>query len=442
MLQHTQTLPSPTPFEDAKRFFLDGIGYFESGCFSEALTAFEASLVLLTGRVSTLANLGATLVKLGQADAALQVLDQALAVDTGYSDAWSHRGLALADLGRHAEALACHDRVLAQNQTSVPAWYQRSLMLNVLGRHEEALKATESLLVVDPDSFNGWRIRGEVLHRLNRQAEALAAFDRVLAIDPSSHQVWSQRAGILKDLGHHDDAIAAFKQALALGGDRELNGYFLASLSGIQTPATAPRQYVEALFNDYADEFDAHLVGVLGYRAHKVLIEQAQGLGKPHYRCALDLGCGTGLCGPLIKPNADQIHGVDLSSLMLDKARVLGVYASLVQADLSVYLQETHQRYDWVVSADVFIYVGALEAVFAGVHRLLDPGGLFCFSVELADDAFDYRLRKSQRYAHSERYLRALATSTGFSIVQMLQHPIREEQLKAIDGLFVYLTRN
>ncbi len=441
MLPHTQTSPSPTPFEDAKRFFLDGIGYFEAGRFSQALAAFEASLVLLPGRVSTLANLGATLVKLGQPDAALQVLDQALAVDPGYPDAWSHRGLALADIGRHTEALACHDRVLAQNQTSVPAWYQRSLMLNVIGRYEEALQATGRLLALDPDSFDGWRMQGEVLHRLNRQTEALAAFDRVLAMSPNNHQVWSQRAGILKDLGHHGDAIAAFKQALALGGDPELNGYFLASLCGSQVPATAPRQYVEALFDDYADEFDAHLVGVLGYRAHKILIEHTQGLGKPHYRCALDLGCGTGLCGPLIKTNADQIHGVDLSGPMLDRARALGVYAHLVQADLSEYLQETQQHYDLVVSADVFIYVGALEIVFAGVHHLLEPGGLFCFSVEQTNDAFDYQLKTSQRYAHSERYLRALADTTGFTIVKMLKHPIREEQLKAIDGLFVYLVK-
>lgn len=441
MLPHTQTLSTPFPHEDAKRLFQHGVGYFESGRFGEALTAFEASLALLPGRVSTLSNLGATLVKLGQADAALQVLGQALAVDPGYLDAWSHRGLALADLDRYAEALDCHDRVLAQNQTSVPAWYQRSLMLNALGRYEEALQAAESLLALDRDSFEGWRIQGEVLHRLNRQSEALAAFDRVLAINPNSHQVWSQRAGILKDLGHHGDAIAAFKQALALGGDPELNGYFLASLSGSQAPATAPRQYIKALFDDYADEFDAHLVGVLGYRAHKVLIEHLQGLGKPHYRCALDLGCGTGLCGPLMKPITNHIHGVDLSSPMLDRARVLGIYARLVQADLSEYLQETQQRYDLVVSADVFNYVGALEAVFSGVHRLLEPGGLFCFSVEQADDAFDYRLTTSQRYAHSERYLRTLSGTTGFSIAKILKHPIREEQLKAIDGLFVYLVK-
>ena len=76
----------------------------------------------------------------------------------------------------------------------------------------------------------------------------------------------------------------------------------------------------------------------------------------------------------------------------------------------------THHRYDLVVSADVFIYVGELEATFDGVARVIEPGGVFCFSVELAPDEQDFVLRPSQRYAHSERYLRALALRHGFEI--------------------------
>ena len=43
-------------------------------------------------------------------------------------------------------------------------------------------------------------------------------------------------------------------------------------------------------------------------------------------RTALDLGCGTGLCGPLVKPRVERLDGVDLSGAMLDRARATGVY--------------------------------------------------------------------------------------------------------------------
>ncbi|MES2909978.1 MAG: methyltransferase domain-containing protein, partial [Pseudomonadota bacterium] len=130
-----------------------------------------------------------------------------------------------------------------------------------------------------------------------------------------------------------------------------------------------------------------------------------------------------------------------LSSKMIARAGELGVYSSLVQADVTGFLQGTDQRYDLVLSADVFIYVGALEAVFAGVQRVLEPGGLFCFSVERADDGVDYFLTPGQRYAHSEGYLRKLAAAHGLDVAKVLAHPIREEQQQAIDGLFVYLSK-
>ena len=428
-------------FEEARQLFIRGNTQYEAGEFAQALASFEASLLCMPGRVSTLGNLGATLIKLGQPDAALSRLDQALAVEPTYVDAWLHRGLALAELDRHSEALACHDRVLELSPSNVPACYQRCLMLNKLGRYEEALGACNLLLVLQPDSIDGLWARGEILHRLLRHEDAVVAYTRLLSLNPHLDRAWSQKGGILNDLGRTDEAAAAFRQALDNGGDPALNGYFLASLTGQHTPVTAPKGYVQALFDDYADQFDEHLVGVLGYRAHIVLMENAHGLGKPHFQSALDLGCGTGLCGPLVKQMADRVEGVDLSASMIARAQALNVYDSLAQADLSEHLQTTGQRHDLVLSADVFIYVGALDAVFAGVQRVLEPGGLFCFSVECTHDAVDYRLMPSQRYAHSERYLRSLAAQNGFAVVKMLEHPVREEQRKAIDGLFVYLIK-
>jgi predicted TPR repeat methyltransferase len=59
--------------------------------------------------------------------------------------------------------------------------------------------------------------------------------------------------------------------------------------------------------------------------------------------------------------------------------------------------------------------------------------------VELAPDADDFVLGPSQRYAHSERYLRRLALRHGFEVHSMQHHPIREDQRRPIPGLYVCL---
>ncbi len=228
-----------------------------------------------------------------------------------------------------------------------------------------------------------WFRRGQTLQRLERPELALASYDKAVAIDPSHAQAWSNRGAILQDFKRLDEAAASFEKAIANGADAELNSYFLASARGRDAPANAPKQYVEGLFDQYAEKFDEHL-RVLNYRAPNVLTEQLMQIAGRRFAAALDLGCGTGLCGPLLKPMADRLDGVDLSRNMLDKARALGVYDDLVHADIGEYLRTTPQRYDLVVSADVYIYVGDLDAVFAGVRRVMVDGGVYCFTAEAA----------------------------------------------------------
>ena len=433
--------PVANAFEAARRCFAQGVGHFEAGDFTDALVSFEASLTLLPDRVSTLGNLGATLIKLGQPEAALAHLRRALEFDANDIDALSHSGQALADLGRYSEALVCHDAVLRLQPDSLPAAFQRCVLMNQLGRYQDAVDATDPILARDGDNLEVWWVRAQALQRLGQSVAALAAFEQLLRIDPTLHAAWTQKAGLLKDLGRPAQALAAFKQALTLGGDSDLCGYFIASLTGQQTPSAPPRAYIEHLFDEYADDFDHHLVEVLGYRAHHFLAEHLKDIGKTHYRAALDLGCGTGLCGPLLRGRVDQLDGVDLSANMLGKARELGVYDALAQADVAEYLQVTDQSYDLLLSCDVFIYVGALEKVFQGAARVLEAGGVLCFSVERVGDEYDFCLLPSQRYAHSERYLHTLAASNGLHVVKTLVQPIRQDQQRGVEGLYMYLLK-
>jgi predicted TPR repeat methyltransferase len=191
---------------------------------------------------------------------------------------------------------------------------------------------------------------------------------------------------------------------------------------------------VQQLFDSYAADFDAHLQR-LDYRAPQQLALLLQ----PHalqWRSALDLGCGTGQCGPLLRPWVQALHGVDLSSRMLDEARARGLYDTLHHADIATHLARTEQRHDLLVAADVCIYLGDLAPLMAGARRVLQPGGLLALSLEAADDSVSFTLRPSARYAHSARYLRALAAEHGLQVLQLQPGPLRTEQRQPVPGLY------
>ena len=166
-----------------------------------------------------------------------------------------------------------------------------------------------------------------------------------------------------------------------------LHAYYLASVERRRCAGDRAGRLRAGLFDNYADQFDSHLVGALRYRRTAAGRSAGRQLRRRRaLRSALDLGCGTGLCGPLVRPMVERLTGVDLSARMLDKARSLGVYDRLAQATSSSSWAPTTERCDLVVAADVFIYVGDLAPVFARLGRAM-TGGVFCFSVESLEGA-------------------------------------------------------
>ena len=430
-------------FERAKALFIEGVARFEASQAVDAERCFEASLALLPERASTLANLGAVRVQLGKPEQALEVLERSIELDPGQPDAWCQRGIAAAALGRIADALASFERALALDEACQPALYHLGCLLNESRQHARALALFERLLAADAASGRAWFRHGQTLQALDRHAQALASYDRALALDAAQPQAWINRGGILREAGRAAEAAAAYRQALAHGGDAELIGFFLASVEGREAPKAPPLAHLQGLFDDYAEHFDSHLVNVLHYRGHEVLVDELlQAAGERRFAHALDLGCGTGLCGARLKALAQRIDGVDLSANMLARARALGIYDRLTQAEVAQHLAATDRRHDLIAAADVFTYIGDLDAVFNGVARVLETGGLFGFSVEAADDdRDDFVLRGSLRYAHSQRYVESLALRHGLSVLRLVRQPLREDQRRPIDALYGVLSR-
>lgn len=306
-----------------------------------------------------------------------------------------------------------------------------------LGRIDDAVAVLRDAVAAEPDHGEAWGHLAAGLAELGRPGEALEAAGRAVQLQRANGAAWLLRATLLREAGQADEAQQAYREALAHGADPALVRFALGALERTPLP-TPPRQYVEQLFDSYADGFDEHLVQALQYRGPELL---CQGLGRARYASALDLGCGTGLAAPLLRPRCDRLAGVDLSAVMVERARARGLYDEVQQADLVDALAAASGRHDLLFAADVFIYVGALEPVFAAAASALRAGGEFCFSVEAADGPRDWEQRLSLRYAHSEGYIRMLAGQHGFAVRRLSRHPLRIDQGRPVTGLFAWLDR-
>jgi predicted TPR repeat methyltransferase len=335
---------------------------------------------------------------------------------------------------RFDEALADYDQALALDRTLAGAELGRGNALRERKRHEEALRAYDAALMLKSDLAEAHLGRGDALYDLKRYHEALAAFDRAIALKTSLANAWLGRGDALRVMGHGADAIAAYRQALALGGNADMIRYSLAALGAEPSPALSPQNYIVGLFDMYAETFDRDLVDKLNYQSPRLLAQLIARTVPADARLdILDIGCGTGLMGEGLRALKRTLTGVDLSSNMLERARRRGIYDRLIESDIAAFLDTQTDQFNLTVSTDVFIYIGDLAGIFAGVRRALRSDGLFCFSVE-AVDAGDFVLRPTLRYAHSLAYLSRLAEQNSFAVMTVEPHAVRREREASIAG--------
>ncbi len=370
-------------------------------------------------------NLALLLIKLGKRDAAQAALERVLQLlphhaNTQYAYAELiarsdpekafklYRGAAKdfrAQIGPRPTLHHSHDLVKLAN---AELWS---------GDIETALIHYDQAIDLRPDFTLAHARKGAALAKLSRRNEAIKAFKRAAALEPNFAEVRRAIGDLMLESGDSAGAARHLKKAAEINPQDQLAQYFLAAIKQDAVPDAPPPQYVEQLFDDYAAKFDHHLVNVLKYRVPEIICSALLEVVQPKDLRVIDLGCGTGLCGPLLKPASSYLIGVDLSERMLDKARTREVYDELIHSELVRALQHQGTLCDVAVAADVLVYIGALDSLFAHCHAALKPRAYFAFTVEHhAGEGFI--LNTTGRYCHAESYIRAEAAAHGFEIVR------------------------
>jgi len=200
----------------------------------------------------------------------------------------------------------------------------------------------------------------------------------------------------------------------------------------------APSEYIEALFDNYAKNFDNSLVCNLDYRTPELLTDMLyENFPEMSYNRVLDIGCGTGLMGQKLDFSCNEIYGIDLSQKMLDEAEKKQVYTDLFKIEIIDFLKNHDLNFQLYVSADVFVYLGDLSELFKLIKTRNGSSGILAFSTENKEGS-GFQLEESGRYSHSTKYIQQLANEFGYEIINYSLEKIRKNKNRFIlGGLYI-----
>lgn len=404
----------------------------------EALASYDKALQLQPGYALALNNRGNALRNLSCYDEALDSYQQAIAAKPDYAEAYNNHAAVLCKQRRYEAALLSCRRALQLNPKFAEALNQLGIILHAMHDFEAAVVQYARVLQIQPGHAEAYCNRGMALHKLRRFQEAVDSYDQALRINPRFANAHLFRANSLHALERAEEAVTAYALAAEHGADVEQVNYALAALGVVAAPAASPPGYVKALFDQYADHFDLHLLDGLQYQTPAILVEMVREFAPAGTLDIVDLGCGTGLCGSLLKPFAKTLTGVDISPNMLEQAGKRAVYDHLACAEIVEFLGQRKDCCDVVLAADVFVYLGELAGIFAAARQALRAGGIFAFSVEESERE-DVVLRPSRRFAHAEAYLRRVAQEHAFIIDKIDRRVIRQDHGLDLYGYLVVM---
>lgn len=409
-----------------------------SGRFDDARAQYEAVLAADADQPDALHLLGVLNAQRGDLEAAARLIGRAVAVRPAEAMFRNNLGNVEIERGRLDEAEACYLQAIELDPSRLDALNNLGVLLSRRGDAAGAEKVLQRVVEIAPDFADARQNLANHWLREGRLADAVRECTDGLVVAPRSPVLRRTLGLAYAMLGMPDKAIEVYRAWLEADPGNPLAAFHLQACIGEDVPERAPDAYVQRVFDAFAKTFDAKLAS-LDYQAPAFVVDAV----RRHLGAAegaldvLDAGCGTGLCGPLLKPWARTLAGVDLSEGMLRQAVARRVYDRLVHGELTEYLRQLEAAYDLVASADTLIYFGPLEAVAAAAARALRPGGWLVFTLEAHDGGADFTLHHHGRYSHRREYVDAVLRAAGFEPPEIASVVPRHEAGEPVAGWLV-----
>lgn len=321
-------------------------------------------------------------------------------------------------------------------------------------RAEEALRAFEAALAVDDGMYNVWFNAAHAQIALKDIVGARQSLQNALSLKVDLHAARHMLQALSDEVAGSVQVPFCHPQLYYSSKHFTHHAFFLQH---------ADPAYVKELYDSYASNYDEH-GKKLRYASPRVIREEMakiyQTMGRfegegnelgtedeggetcapssmgsseggcsshPHVQLTagpldvLDLGCGTGLAGGWIKDYCKRLVGVDLSAEMIAVAKKKALYQEMHVMSINEYMSSTDEKFDLVVAADVFSYIGDLSQTFSQLSRVLRPGSHAAFTIEAIPSGIEcpekgFTLLKNGRFGYTQAYIDGLVKGNGLEV--------------------------
>ena len=361
----------------------------------------------------------------------------------------------------------------------VAHYLKKANLLYVSHNYARAVKLYQKILLLSPQHFAAYCNLATAYYEMEDYTKALPLLEHLANVDSNNPWWQTYLSKIYQNLERYQEALdAAWKGVLIsnFASEHQINlaysFYEIASMKGkdsvikkvdefyqkcpdsgiakqcyfsfhFDKKFTADNpEYIEKMFDIFAPEFDKVLAG-LEYDSPKQIAESLSKIlpSTGGSKIILDLGRGSGLCGQVVSQKIPfaKLIGVDISSVMLHHAASKNIYSHLIKQEITSYLNTNNDKFDVIISSDVFTYFGALDSLFLGVANHLSQGGIFIFTISENNlNSEDYFLHISSRFIHQFNYVKRTLEKSGFSLLNIKRIPLRKEGDKdVVGGLFI-----
>jgi predicted TPR repeat methyltransferase len=382
--------------------------FYKCGYYQKALQEYESVLANNQHDQACIINTAYCLCQLGRFEDALTFFEQSEQESTRLNGPWVlNYAMALLFSKQPKEALPYFKEATKHYPQDAQLLFHFGLSFDLLGEDEDAKIYYQQALKYD---------------------DQLLAAHHNLAIMLSRQGNYQQADEHLKIIAENDHNNTIAKTLLAAH-----RGDSLAAL---------PNTFIQTLFDQYAFNYDQHLKEGLNYQAPALARSFLHRASEETLIAGvvIDLGCGTGLMGKMMRDVATQLIGIDLSSGMLKQAQKTELYNQLIEQDIITYLSTTTLKAQYITAIEVLNYLGTkTEQLIKHARERLLPGGWLVITAELSEqEAVEFN--KHARYSYSQDYLTSLLLAHGFTIKIIEEAPLRLHEEKMIGGLYFIAT--
>ena len=388
-------------------------------------------------------------------------------------------------MGNVSKAKEYFEKAKLLNADNIPSLLALADFYANENNFSEAERYYKRVIELAPKNFDVHNNYAGMLYKQQRTAEALEEYRQAVILNPKSAAVSNNLAIILRSIGDYEQALGllfnalncnpdmdeisvnlfetlllyyrtgnadalqiaqnwfknmpdnVFAKRLVLALNGEKNGGnpqscsddFQSAVGNIQSALGSNflssednQSYSEKLFDRFADNYEL----VMQTLDFAVPMAMGRIAGSVEGRI-VDIGCGTGLLGMVVKTPQNYLIGVDISAKMLEKASEKKVYDELIKSEAVAFLQK-NKGFDWVMAADVLGYIGALKDFFLAAN-----GSKLCFSTENLNDG-DFKLDVSGRFKHNPQYVRKILTEVGYKNIYQEEIILRTENNENVRG--------